>query len=95
MKKKFNDAMMECYVLLYQNSTPPADFQSLMDNAELNEFGQKEIDFMAYEIEEETFNNIVSDIVKKYKFKNYQKRSFEVSITLGCSPKFKKIFNEK
>ena len=89
-EKKITEAMMECYQLLYEKSTPSADFKQLMDNAELNERGEKVIDFNSYEIEEDKFDEIIQGIVFKYKFKNYIEKSFKVAITLGCSPKFKR-----
>jgi hypothetical protein len=91
MKETKNDkAIMECYVELYKNSTPPADFNELMGTAEINEHGQKVIDFMAYEIDEKLYDEIVDGIIKKYKFVNYKKQQFKTTVALGCSPKFKK-----
>lgn len=94
-KNKLTEAMLECYQLMFEQSVPPGDFKSMMDNAEINEYGQKVIDFMSYEITEEDFYRIIQEVATKYKFKNFIKRSFESSIALGCSPKFKKNFNEK
>jgi len=88
--KKYNDAMMACYIELYKQSTPSANFQELMDNATINERGQKEIPFNDHEIEEELFNNIINIVVKKYKFKNWEARALKNSVLLGCSPKFKR-----
>jgi len=93
-EKKFDVAMMDCYVELFANSTPPADFKELMDNAPINERGQKEIDFMAYEIDEEKYNEIVDSTIKKHKLKGYDKRVFKINISLGCSPKFKRKDDE-
>jgi len=88
-EQKENAAIMECYIDLYANSNPAADFIELMDNATLNERGQKVINFMDYEIEEVKYNEIVDSIIKKYKFKNYYAQMFRNTIMLGCSPKFK------
>lgn len=93
-EKKFDAAMMDCYVELFANSTPPADFKELMDNAPINEHGQKDIDFMAYEIDEEKYDEIVESMIKKHKLKDYYKKVFKPNIALGCSPKFKRKENE-
>lgn len=88
--KKIDDAMMHCYVELFANSTPEGNFNDMLKNAMINKFGQKEIPFMDYEIEEETFNTIVDDTIKKFKITGYYKMAFRNSILLGCSPKFKR-----
>lgn len=88
--KKEDDAIMECYRRLYANSTPSADFDQLFEEAEINEFGQKKIDFNSYEIEQKTFEQILNDIVKEYKIKyKWRQQAFKNTITLGVSPKFK------
>jgi len=93
-EKKIEAAMMDCYVELFANSNPPADFKELMDNAPINERGQKEIDFMSYEIDEEKYDEIVDSMIKEYKFKNYDIQRFKNTIASGCSPKFKRKDNE-
>lgn len=93
-EKKFDAAMLDCYVELFANSTPPADFKELMANAPINERGQMNIDFMAYEIDEEKYNEIVESIIKKHKLKGYYKKVFKINIDWGCSPKFKRKENE-
>jgi len=45
---------------------------------------------MDYEIEENIFNEILQTIIKEYKIKKYRQNSFQNTILLGCSPKFKK-----
>ena len=37
---KEDQAIMKCYVELYKNSTPQADFNLLVENATINERGQ-------------------------------------------------------
>jgi len=90
---KEEQAFQECYELLYENSEPKADFKKLVDEAEFNERGQKEIDFNAYEIEEEKFYEILEDVIKRYKIKSYRAQAFRNAILLGCSPKFKKTID--
>ena len=89
-EQKENDAIMDCYTELFANSNPPADFKELMDNAPLNEMGQKEIDFMSYEIDRDKYDEIVESMIKKHKFKGYRIQMFKNTIALGCSPAFKK-----
>ena len=91
MKQTKDDkAIMECYVELFKQSNPSADFEQLVENADINERGQKVIDFMSYEIEEKLYVEIVDSIIKKYKFKGYKVQAFKNTIALGCSPTFKK-----
>lgn len=94
IRENKNDiAIMDCYTQLFASSTPPADFKELVDNAPTNEHGQKVIDFMAYEIDEDKYSEIVESMIKKHKFKNYDIQRFKTTIALGCSPKFKKKEN--
>jgi len=87
---KEEKAMWECYSLLYENSTPKANFDELVENAEFNDMGQKIIDFNAYEIEEDKFYEILENVLKTNKIKGYRAQAFKNSIVLGCSPKFKR-----
>jgi hypothetical protein len=85
-------AMMECYRRLYKASTPSADFDQLVEEAPVNEQGRKVIDFMAYEIDEPEYTQILEDVIKEFKIKpKYRAKALSMSILLGCSPKFKKI----
>jgi hypothetical protein len=88
--KKIHDALMECYTELYSSSTPSANFQELMDNATINERGQKEIPFMDYVIEEKTMSDIIAKVSKKYKFDRILTDRFRATVYLGCSPKTKR-----
>ena len=87
---KEDKAIMECYNELFKNSDPSANFNDLLDNASINERGQKEIPFMDHSIEEDIYDNIVDTIIKKYKFSGMKKQQFKTTIALGCSPTFKK-----
>jgi hypothetical protein len=90
-QKRIENAMLDCYRELFANSTPKGDFDKLMEEAETNEFGQKVIPFMDYEIDEEDFETILEKYMndKSLKLSAHEKRGFSISITLGCSPKFK------
>ena len=87
---KHDKAILDCYIELYNNSEPKADFNELLKNATINELGEKIIDFDNYLINENTFDEIIDNIIKKYNYKSYQKQQFKNTIYLGCSPKFKK-----
>ena len=87
---KEEEAIRECYRKLYKASTPPADFDELMNNASIDENGEKVIDFMAHEICEYEFSEIMSDVIKQYKIRSHRQDLFKNTILLGCSPKFKK-----
>lgn len=87
---KEEEAMRECYRKLYKASTPSADFDELVNNASIDENGQKVIDFMAYEICEYEFSEIVDEVIKKHKIRSHRQDLFKNTILLGCSPKFKK-----
>lgn len=87
--QKEEQAIWECYRRLYKASTPSADFDELVENAPINESGQKQIDYNSYEIEYETCNQIIKDIIKEYKIQKWKRQLFNNTIILGCSPKFK------
>lgn len=89
-ERNFEAAMHECYVRLYARSNPPADFNKLLSEAPSNEWGQKEIDYMAYEISEEEMAEIVDDVANEYGLKEWKSKTFRNSIYLGCSPTFPK-----
>lgn len=90
--RKIEEALKECYRRLYKASTPSADFDELFENAETDENGYKVIDFMAYEIEEEKMEQIISDVIKEYKVKpQFKARLFRNTILLGASPKTKRV----
>ncbi len=61
-----------------------------MNNASIDENGEKVIDFMAHEICEYEFSEIMSDVIKQYKIRSHRQDLFKNTILLGCSPKFKK-----
>ncbi len=88
--KSMNAAMMHAYRELFANATPPASFDKLLEEAPINEHGQRVIDFMAYEIEQEVYDRIMEDTIKLYKIKHkIWKNAFKFSIDLGCSPRIK------
>jgi hypothetical protein len=97
MKKlnKVEQSIWDCLVELYANSTPPADFNKLVEEAEIDDEGEKVIHFMDYEIERGQMEEIVdkhrSKLLKGSRNKRLHEQTFNFSIYLGCSPKTKTI----
>jgi hypothetical protein len=89
-QNKIDDALFDCYRELFANSTPVGDFDKLVENATINERGQKEIPFDDYEISEERFQEIIKETLTKHKVPKRLHHSFSVAIHLGCSPRFAK-----
>ena len=90
MKYTFEDIVMETYRLMFAAAEPPADFDDLMANSPRNDNGQIEIPFMSHRIKSEDYERIMNNQIKKHKIKGYKKKSFAISIALGCSPAFAK-----
>lgn len=90
-RKKLTDyeILLEIYRRVYAVSEPPADFDELVANAELNERGEKVIKFLEYECEESVMQQIFDEIMAKYKIKGQRQKQFSFSFWLGCSPKSK------
>lgn len=90
-RKKLTDyeILLEIYRKVYALSEPPADFDELVANAELNERGEKDIKFMNYECDEMVMQQIFDETMEKYKIKPYRQKIFSFSFWLGCSPKSK------
>lgn len=90
MKRKTDyEILLEIYRRVYAVSEPPADFDELVANAEINERGEKVIKFLEYECEEAVMQNIFDETMKKYKIKGQKEKQFSFSFWLGCSPKTK------
>lgn len=84
---KTDQIVWDCYRELFANSEPKGDFDKLVENATINKIGQKEIQFMDYEIEKDIFEEIVLKHQKKFREK-WKQKAFGTEILLGCSPKF-------
>jgi len=90
---KVSQAIWDCLVELYANSTPSADFNKLVEEAPVNEEGQKVVDFMSYEIDHNKMQEIVDkheNMLKKKRVNELHLKSFRFNIYLGCSPKSKR-----
>lgn len=88
-QKKLESIVWDIYRVLFKNSTPPADFDELVENAETNKRGEKVIDFRAYELEEKLFDELMEAELSKHKLPKWQKKSIRNTVLLGCSPKYK------
>ena len=89
------EIMSEMYRRAYAASTPIGDFDAMVQNAPLNEFGQKVIPYLKYECEQEVMEQIIVDVLKEYKVPKRRHELFRNSFMLGCSPKTKqKVTNE-
>lgn len=89
--KDYSEPILHCYRQLFAHATPPANFDKLVEEATINDRGQKEIPYMDHEIDEETMNSIIEDTMKVYKIKGQiLKNRFRTTIYLGCSPKTKR-----
>jgi len=89
--KQSRDEMIlfDFYRRVYKAATPSADFDELLENATINERGQKEIDYNAYEIDEVIMDQIIKDIFKQYRVPVYRRKAFNFEFHLGCGPKTK------
>ena len=89
------EIMSEMYRRAYAASTPVGDFDAMVQNAPLNEFGQKVIPYLKYECEQEVMEQIIVDVLKEYKVPKRRHELFRNSFMLGCSPKTKqRVTNE-
>lgn len=79
--------LYDFYRRAYKAATPSANFDELVENATINERGEKVIDFNAYEIDEETLDQIIKDIFKQYRIPLYRRKAFSFEFHLGCGPK--------
>jgi hypothetical protein len=93
MKKmdKITQAIWDCLVELYANSTPSADFNKLVEEAPLDKDGRKDIKFMDYEIDYDKMEEIIdkhrSKLLKGSRNKFLHEKQFNFNVYLGCSPK--------
>lgn len=85
--KKEEKIIMDIYRALYKASTPSADFDELMENAALDDSGRKLIPYNDYLISIDTYDEIISSILKDKRLTKLNKSAIRSSIHLGCSPK--------
>ena len=92
MKKQHRDEniLHELYRRAFARSTPQGDFDSLMENAEINEQGEKVIPYMDYECEEEVLQEVFNSVMKEFRVPVPRRKAFSFHFYLGCSPKTKR-----
>lgn len=79
----------DIYVDLYKNAIPQGDFEELLANATINEFGQKVIPYMDYEIYPADYEYILNKHLKGKRITKLKQMMIKNSIHLGVSPRFK------
>ena len=72
---------------LYQNSTPQADFDELIQNAKCDEDGRKIIPYDDYIIKEKTMIDIVNKHIKENNLNKSDSDVIKYEVYLGPSPK--------
>ena len=86
-KKNKNDLILnELYRESFAASTPKGDWDKMLEDAELDEFGRKVIPYMDYYCPQEKLEEIFESVMKKYKVKSDMKKAFSFNFWLGCSP---------
>lgn len=86
--KKIDNVIRLCYIEIYKNSIPYADFEELLENAPLDNNGKKIINFNDYEIKNKTFYEIMNKICKDNKVTKKEKESISIHLHLGATPRF-------
>lgn len=89
MQEKLGEALHEMYRRAFAVSTPPVDWDEMLNNAGLNSDGEKIIPFMDHECELAYMSVIVHNVTKEYKIPTYLRRPLATNFWLGCSPKTK------
>lgn len=87
-KPDITNIISETFQLIYDVSTPSANFQVLYDEAEKDSSGRRIIPFDDYEIQQTLCDGIIENQIKKYKMNQTIASRFRTSIYLGPSPKF-------
>lgn len=88
-QSKAEKALWYFYREIYKVANPPADFDKLLEEAPVNKRGEKEIDYLSYEVDADLYDKIVEDTIKKFKLKPYEQRNFKLEAYLGAGPKTK------
>lgn len=84
--KKIEQLIWDIYRDLYKNSTPSVNFDELVENATLNERGEKVIPFMDYYIDQDKMDEIVESHLKRKRLSEWEIKGIKFQVYLGCSP---------
>ena len=93
-KKSLKDIVFDIYRDLYKNSTPSADFDELLESAEIMEDGRKNIHYENYEIDGDLMDEIIEKHMKENKLKKDERTAVKINVYLGASPVTKRKENE-
>ena len=76
-----------CYRRLFYSATPSADYDVLITTALPNQYGRKVIDGSPYQIDEEKYDSIIAETIKKFKIKQkkYQE-GLKYCVRFGSRP---------
>ena len=80
------ELVKETYRELYQNCTTPVNFDLLVEQAEIDEFGHKRIPYNKYFIDEVLAKEIIARNMKEMRLTKYEKQAFNFEMCLGCGP---------
>jgi hypothetical protein len=89
-ESKIDEILYQMYKRVYAISTPVGDFDKLMEEAEINDEGKKVIPFWDYTIDEKECKQVIEEIFKEYKVKDYYRQRFINTFMLGACPEFKR-----
>jgi hypothetical protein len=90
-KKKLTEIAFDIYRELYANSEPKADFDLLLEYAEIMPDGRKNIHYENYEIDGELMDDIVERHLKENKLNPNERQAIKLEIYIGASPMTKRI----
>lgn len=87
--EKLKQKALDIYTEMYAKSEPSADFNKLLENAEINELGQKVINFNDYILDAK----IGDEIIRKHCrwLREYDKKAIKFNVLLGASPRYKNV----
>jgi len=85
-EKKEEQLMMDCYRELFAKSSPSGDFDMLLAEATINKWGEKEIPFDDYEIDDALLREIIDKYANQI-YPKWKRLRFRNTIFLGCSPR--------
>jgi len=84
MRDKYNWIIKSCYSDMYAEAG--VNFNNLVENATVNEHGQKEIPFDDYSIGKKSYDSILN-FYKGFVHTQWEKNALSFQINLGCSPR--------
>lgn len=86
-KKTVREVMLDIYRELYRKATPSADFDELVANAKVNEYGTKDIPYMDYYLDDDEYVKTVNKYLKRYSRRDSGfLKAIEFEAYLGCGP---------